>query len=61
LSSIRLTGLTGSAACPQGKKKKKAVKRQKPQVPIFAPYWSRSLQMLSLSPFIESIYASQDI
>jgi hypothetical protein len=60
LSSIRLTGLTGSPACPQGKKKK-PVKRQKPQVSVFAPSQSRSLQMLSLSPFVESIYASQDI
>jgi hypothetical protein len=48
-------------------KEKKTVKRQKPQVSIFAPYQSKSLQILSLSlslslsPFIESIYASQDI
>jgi hypothetical protein len=46
---------------PSGKKKKKTVKRQKPQVSVFAPYQSKNLQMLSLSPFIESIYASQDI
>jgi hypothetical protein len=48
---------------PSGKqKKKKPVKRQKPQVfSIFAPYQSKSLQMLSLSLFIKSIYASQDI
>jgi hypothetical protein len=31
---------------PSGKKK--TVKRQKPQVSIFAPYQSKSLQMLSL-------------
>jgi hypothetical protein len=45
---------------PSGKEKKK-VKRQKPQVSIFAPYQSKILQMLAGSPFIESIYASQDI
>jgi hypothetical protein len=46
---------------PSGKEKKRTVKSQKPQVSIFAPYWSKSLQILLLSPFIESIYASQDI
>jgi hypothetical protein len=52
---------------PSGKEKK-TVKRQKPQVSIsFAPYRSKSLQMcvrslsLSLSLFIENIYASQNI
>jgi hypothetical protein len=34
---------------PSGKEKKKTAKRQKPQVSIFAPYQSKSLQMLSLS------------
>jgi hypothetical protein len=43
------------------RKKKKTVKKQKPQVSVFDPYWSKSLQMFSLSPFIESTYASQDI
>jgi hypothetical protein len=47
---------------PSGKGKK-TVKRQKPRISVFAPYQSKSLQMraLSLSPFIESIDASQDI
>jgi hypothetical protein len=48
LSSIRLTGLTVPQPALR-ERKKKAVKRQKPQVPVFAPYRSRSLQMLSLS------------
>jgi hypothetical protein len=49
----------GSTACPQGKEKK-TVKRQKPQVSIFCPL-SEQKPPDALSPFIESIYASQDI
>jgi hypothetical protein len=42
------------------KRKKKTVKRQKPQVfSIFTPYRRKSLQTPSL--FIKSIYTSQNI
>jgi hypothetical protein len=50
---------------PSGKEKKKTkktVKRQKPLIfSIFAPFQSKSLQMVLLSLFIKSIYASQNI
>jgi hypothetical protein len=48
---------------PSGReKKKKTVKRQKPQVfSVLAPYQNKSLQMLSLSLFIKRMYASQNI
>jgi hypothetical protein len=46
---------------PSGKEKKKQLKGKNHRSLFFAPYWTKSLQMLSLSPFIESIYASQDI
>jgi hypothetical protein len=50
----QINWLSLSLTCPQGKKK--TVKRQRPQVfSVFAPYWSKSLQMhsLSLSLFIK--------
>jgi hypothetical protein len=52
----------GSAACPQGKEKKKKLLngRNLRVLSILAPYHSKSLQMLSLSLFIKSTYASQD-
>jgi hypothetical protein len=53
----------GSAACPQGKEKKKKLLngRNLRVFSILAPYHSKSLQMLSLSLFVKSTYASQDI
>jgi hypothetical protein len=52
--------LNSFCSLPSGKlkKKEKTFKRLKPQVSILAPYQSKSFQVLSLSPFIESIYAS---
>jgi hypothetical protein len=47
----QINWLNRFCSLPSGKekKKKKPVKRQKPQGFVFAPYQSKSLQMLSLS------------
>jgi hypothetical protein len=46
---------------PSGKEKKKQLKGKNLRSLFFAPYWSKSLQMLLLSLFIKSIHASQNI
>jgi hypothetical protein len=49
LSSIRLTGETGSAACPQGKKKKKQLKGKNLRSPFCPLPKQKPPDALSLS------------